>query len=81
VAQAIRGGPRWPGRAGSTSKEGTTPGQPWKEGVLRAIGWPPDVPAAWRRILRSVGSYADLEPALLGRVEELIDFVTAPVCD
>ena len=24
-----------------------------------------------------VGSYADLEPALLGRVEELIDFVTA----
>jgi hypothetical protein len=54
------------------------PGQPWKEGVLAAIGWPPDVPAAWRRILRSVSSYADLEPELLGRVEELIDFVTAP---
>jgi len=53
-------------------------GQPWKEGVLRAIGWPPEVPAAWRRILRSVTSYADLEPELLGRVEELIDFVTAP---
>jgi len=53
-------------------------GQPWKEGVLRAIGWPPGVPAAWRRILRSVTSYADLEPELLGRVEELIDFVTAP---
>ena len=54
------------------------PGQPWKEGVLCAIGWPPDVPAGWRRILRSVTSYADLEPGLLGRVEELIDFVTAP---
>jgi hypothetical protein len=57
------------------------PGQPWKEGVLRAIGWPAatpaDVAAAWRRILRSVNSYADLEPTLLGRVEELIDFVTA----
>jgi len=53
-------------------------GQPWKEGVLTAIGWPPDVPKAWQRILRSVNSYADLEPALLGRVEELIDFVTAP---
>ncbi len=53
-------------------------GQPWKEGVLRAIGWPPEVPAAWKRILRSVSSYADLEPALLGRVEELIDFVTMP---
>ena len=53
-------------------------GQPWKEGVLTAIGWPPDVPKAWQRILRSVNSYADLEPALLGRVEELIDFVTVP---
>jgi len=53
-------------------------GQPWKEGVLRAIGWPPEVPAAWQRILRSVSSYADLEPELLGRVEELIDFVTMP---
>jgi len=50
--------------------------------VLRRIGWPAgtpqDVAAAWRRILRAVTSYADLEPELLGRVEELIDFVTAP---
>jgi hypothetical protein len=57
------------------------PGQPWKEGVLQAIGWPAGVPAAWQRILRSVRSYADLEPELLGRVEELIDFVTAPVSE
>jgi hypothetical protein len=54
------------------------PGQPWKEGVLRALGWPPEVPVAWQRILHSVTSYADLEPELLGRVEELIDFVTEP---
>jgi len=54
------------------------PGQPWKEGVLRSIGWPPEVPSAWQRILRSVTTYADLEPELLGRVEELIDFVTTP---
>jgi hypothetical protein len=53
-------------------------GQPWKEGVLHAIGWPPDVPSGWQRILRSVTSYADLDPQLLGRVEELIDFVTVP---
>ena len=56
-------------------------GEPWKEGVLKRIGWPAstpgDVAAAWRRILRSLTSYADLEPELLGRVEELIDFVTA----
>ena len=55
--------------------------EPWKEGVLRRIGWaastPQDVAMAWRRILRAVTSYADLEPELLGRVEELIDFVTA----
>jgi hypothetical protein len=53
-------------------------GTPWKEGVLRAIGWPPDTAAAWRRILRSVRSFTDLEPEFLGRVEELIDFVTLP---
>ena len=55
-------------------------GEPWKEGVLQRIGWanrtPADVAFAWRRILRAVTSYADLEPELLGRVEELIDFVT-----
>ena len=53
-------------------------GQPWKEGVLSALGWPPNTAAAWQRILRSVKSFTDLEPAFLGRVEELIDFVTAP---
>ena len=31
----------------------------------------------WRWILGRVRDYRDLEPALLGRVEELIDFVTA----
>ena len=53
------------------------PGTPWKEGVLQALGWPPDTAAAWQRILHAVTSYADLEPEFLGRVEELIDFVTA----
>jgi hypothetical protein len=53
-------------------------GVPWKEGVCAALGWPVDTPAAWKRILGAVSSYADLEPALLGRVEELIDFVTDP---
>ncbi len=57
-------------------------GVPWKEGVCAAAGWPAatpaDLAAAWRRILGAVTTYADLDPALLGRVEELIDFVTAP---
>lgn len=49
---------------------------PWKQGVCAGLGWPDDPAKAWQRILRSVSTYADLEPALLGRVEELIDFVT-----
>jgi hypothetical protein len=52
-------------------------GVPWKEGVCRALGVP-DPQEMWRRVRRAVRSYADLEPELLGRVEELIDFVTAP---
>ena len=54
----------------------------WKKGVCQHLGWPhrdqADIARAWQHILSKVGSYADLEPALLGRVEELIDFVTAP---
>ncbi|MGW1198976.1 DUF3097 domain-containing protein [Streptomyces sp. NPDC002536] len=53
-------------------------GQDWKTGVCRQLGWPENTGAAWQRILGAVRSYKDLEPALLGRVEELIDFVTAP---
>ena len=53
----------------------------YKVGVCRALGWPArdqaDLARAWQRILASVHSYRDLEPELLGRVEELIDFVTA----
>ncbi|MFC0622697.1 DUF3097 domain-containing protein [Kribbella deserti] len=55
-------------------------GQSWKHGILETFGWPAatqaDVAAAWKHILGKVKTYADLEPALLGRVEELIDFVT-----
>ncbi|WP_404431989.1 DUF3097 domain-containing protein [Microbacterium lacus] len=52
----------------------------YKVGVCRALGWPArdqtDIARAWQKILASVKSYRDLDPALLGRVEELIDFVT-----
>ncbi len=54
----------------------------WKRGICAHLGWPhddqADIARAWKQILGTVRSYADLEPALLGRVEELIDFVTAP---
>ncbi len=67
VKPAVLGFGRWPE---------VPRGIPWKEGVLAAIGWPPDPAAGWRRILGRVQSYADLEPEFLGGVEELIDFVT-----
>jgi hypothetical protein len=66
-----------PSAAGIPGWPHVPPGLPWKEGVLAALGWPESTAAAWRRILRSVSSFTDLEPAFLGRVEELIDFVTA----
>ena len=52
-------------------------GVDWKTGACRALGFG-DPPTTWRRILASVRSYADLEPALVGAVEQLIDFVTDP---
>lgn len=54
----------------------------WKHGICAALGWPhddqADIAAAWQRILGSVRDYRDLEPALLGRVEQLIDFTATP---
>ena len=53
----------------------------WKKGVCAHLGWPHDTQAdiarAWQHILARVTSYDDLEPVLLGRVEELIDFVAS----
>jgi hypothetical protein len=55
-------------------------GEDWKVGTCRRLGWPhedrADLARAWQHVLSRVASYHDLEPALLGRVEELIDYVT-----
>ncbi|MBP2402819.1 DUF3097 domain-containing protein [Streptomyces syringium] len=67
-----------PSSVGITAWPRVPRGEDWKTGVCRALGWPENTGAAWQRILGSVRSYKDLEPQLLGRVEELIDFVTAP---
>ena len=75
VWQAVKparvGLPRWP----------TIPRHvEWKHGICEALGWPhasqADIATAWRRIRGGVRDWNDLEPALIGRVEELIDFVT-----
>jgi hypothetical protein len=70
-----------PERLGSQAWPVIPRGTDWKHGVCEAFGWPhadqADIARAWQRILGAVRSYTDLEPELLGRVEELIDFVTS----
>jgi hypothetical protein len=71
-----------PGRLGISAWPVVPRGVDWKQGVCQALGWPhsrqADIARAWQRIRGRVRDWNDLEPALIGRVEELIDFVTAP---
>jgi hypothetical protein len=53
----------------------------WKAGICAAVGprLGANEPAEfWRLLLGRVQGWLDLEPALLGPVEQLIDFVTEP---
>ncbi|GAC1510768.1 MAG: DUF3097 domain-containing protein [Pseudarthrobacter sp.] len=73
IRPAVLGIERWP----------VVPrGQDWKTGILAAFGWPhatkEDIGLGWQKLLGAVRSYADLEASLLGRVEEVIDFLTVP---
>lgn len=72
VWQAVR-----PGRVGLTAWPDIPRGLDWKTEMSAVLG-APDYQSAWRKVLGAVRSYADLEPALLGPVEALIDFVTEP---
>jgi hypothetical protein len=71
-----------PERLGIPAWPSVPRGVDWKHGVCRALGWPhadqADIARAWQRIRGRVRDWNDLEPALIGRVEELIDFVTQP---
>ncbi|MEX2293358.1 MAG: DUF3097 family protein [Acidimicrobiales bacterium] len=51
-------------------------GIPWKEGVLAVLGVTTHPGEFWRGLLGQVQTYRDLDPALVGAVEQLIDFVT-----
>ncbi len=71
-----------PERVGLTAWPSVPRNVEWKHGICDALGWPhsdqADIARAWQRIRSSVRDWTDLEPALIGRVEELIDFVTQP---
>ena len=72
-----------PARIGRKAWPQVPRGVDWKKGVCQAMGWPhasqADTARAWQHIRGRVRDWNDLEPALIGRVEELIDFVTQPV--
>lgn len=72
IKPATLGIPAWPAVPRGTD---------WKTGILTAFGWPhatpEDIGLGWQKLLGAVRTYADLEPSLLGRVEEVIDFLTA----
>ncbi len=51
-------------------------GTDWKTGICREFGFAGSPGELWPLILGRVESYKDLEPAMVGAVEELIDFVT-----
>ena len=76
VWQAVR-----PARVGLREWPHIPRGTDIKVGTLAALGWPhadqADIAEGWQRILATVRSYADVEPTLSGRIEELIDWVTA----
>jgi hypothetical protein len=53
-------------------------GTDWKTGICRAFGFTGTPGELWPKLLNQVGSYRDLEPGLVGAVEQLIDFVAPP---
>jgi hypothetical protein len=53
-------------------------GTDWKTGICEALRFDGEPGELWRRLLGRVTTYRDLEPALVGAVEELIDFVAPP---
>jgi hypothetical protein len=69
VKPAVLGIERWPE---------IPKGQPWKEGVIAALGVTVSPGEFWKHLLGKVKSWKDLEPQMLGAVEELIDFVAPP---
>jgi hypothetical protein len=64
-----------PARVGLPAWPDVPRGVDWKTAITAQLG-EPDVASAWRRVRRAARSWLDLEPELLGPVEELIDFVT-----
>ena len=72
VWQAVR-----PRAAGIDAWPTVPMGESWKEGVISRLGVRATPGEFWRTLLGKVSTFADLDPTLVGAVEELIDFVTS----
>jgi hypothetical protein len=53
-------------------------GTPWKEGTIAALGSTLEPSEFWRALLARLDDWTQLEAPLIGAVESLIDFVSAP---
>ncbi|MDD9372293.1 MAG: DUF3097 family protein, partial [Acidimicrobiales bacterium] len=68
VWQAVR-----PKAAGIDAWPVVPMGESWKEGVISRLGVRASPGEFWRTLLGKVSTFADLDPTLVGAVEELID--------
>jgi hypothetical protein len=73
VWQAIK-----PATLGISAWPAVPKGLDWKQGICDAFGFDGPPAVLWRTMLARVSSYRDLEPGLVGAMEELIDFVAPP---
>lgn len=69
IRPAVIGIPAWPEIPRGTD---------WKTGICAALRFSGTPGELWTRLLARVSTYRDLEPALVGAVEQLIDFVAPP---
>jgi hypothetical protein len=76
VWQAIK-----PSAVGITAWPVVALGTDWKTGIGAALGFRGSPGELWTRLVGRVQSYRDLEPELVGAVEQLIDFVAPPPTD
>lgn len=53
-------------------------GQDWKLGVMAHFGAKGEPGVFWKRLLSRVNTFHDLEVPMVGAVEQMVDFVTAP---
>ena len=55
-------------------------GEEFKAGICKRLGWG-STTEGWKRVLSAVNTFADLEPELVGAVEQALDMLAPPLED